>query len=493
MAAETPEERSARLARVMKRTKEAGMQTTEGERIAPLSAHPGQPSAESENPKPAPEPTEKKAAEDAKPLDEQAFSDDLVAAFLTVRGPEEKLAAVARLTWFQTHSQECPDEQIPRPAEIYEWNEQTEGKSGLTTDFVEQYLTQWGEGMHETDPSSQMSRFTDFQFFYTLAPLVKDWQARVLPVEPFRPVRRGKLANWRKADVEQGRLLLDVPTPMIVADNTPQLMLDLPELQTPSGKPWLMEWFDRLGLQSLRQGRGMAWEFHLAIGAMAHLSVAQRDGQWHVLRLSTAEVIDWLHPNGWNQKARDWKRFPEALNRLNAQLGDVYIPGLGKVDMLRATVRPQKPTEPLVEFVLRIPKVAAHGARFDWLKLCQYRKDSAALYRAYLTACDFMHQSAHQGQPITEMIGKPLLDKDGKIRRGKGGKVLRSETELVANPSTRYVKGLTVGQLTEMIGMDPTNRRHRGQAVSAFNRLDSDGVIDLVKDGKVRRIYGRST
>ena len=41
----------------------------------------------------------------------------------------------------------------------------------------------------------------------------------------------------------------------------------------------------------MRQGRGAPWELHLWIGAILHLPIAQRDSNWHVLRLPTAEVI----------------------------------------------------------------------------------------------------------------------------------------------------------------------------------------------------------
>ena len=325
---------------------------------------------------------------------------------------------------------------------------------------------------------------------YPLVPLVEAWQAQPKEVDPYWPARRARLSDFDKVDAEGGKLLLDAPLPTQVVNNSPQLTLDLPELDTPTGKPWLVEWFDRLGLESLRQGRGMAWPFHIGIGAIAHLPVAHRDGQWHVLRLDTAEVIRWLHPNGWRSKSRDWANFPAALDELNRILGDVYIPGLGAVDMLRATIRPTTPTEPLVEFVIRIPKVAANGARIDWPTLCRYRQGSAALYRAYLTACELMHQSAHNGQPITRQIPAPILDKDGKPMRGRGGKVKRSAVELVANPASRYVKGHTTGELADLIGMTGNNREHRKQTIKAFRQLDKDGVIDLAQAGKLWRIYG---
>ena len=201
-------------------------------------------------------------------------------------------------------------------------------------------------------------------------------------------------------------------------------------------------------------------------------------------------MTNWLHPKGWPNRARDWEQLPAALFRMNTELGFVAIEGLGYVQIIGATTIPKTPNDPYVEFIVRIPRSAAHGARIDWPTLCRYGQDSAPLYRAYLSAVEFMHQSAHLGQPITQLIGKPLLGTDGKPLRGKGGRVRRSTTEQIVNPSTRYVRGLTEGELTEMIGLNPGKRYYRQRARQAFKQLDNDGVIDLEQDGKVWRIFG---
>ena len=166
----------------------------------------------------------------------------------------------------------------------------------------------------------------------------------------------------------------------------------------------------------------------LFVGALLHLPIAQRDGQWHTLSLPVEEVIRWLHPDGWHNQGRDWQRLPDALFRMNRELGFVEIEGLGYVQVVGATIVPKKQTDPVVEFTARIPKTAAYGARLDWQRLCQYGQVSAVLYRAYLAAVDFMHLSAEQGKAIEQAV------------KGEDGK-------LQPNPSARYVRGLTKGEL----------------------------------------------
>ena len=68
---------------------------------------------------------------------------------------------------------------------------------------------------------------------------------------------------------------------------------------------------------------------------------------------------------------------------------------------------------------------AAAGARVDWPRLCQYGKESAALYRAYLSVCSVLDNSAHNGRPITRQIAAPITGSDGKPKRRKGGVIVR--------------------------------------------------------------------
>ena len=299
--------------------------------------------------------------------------------------------------------------------------------------------------------------------------LIRDWWSAPKPVEPYRPNPRAVLANW-DATADKDRFLLSARQPVPVPEGG-QLVLDLPEL-TPKGcASWLLDLFDRAGGQSMRQGRGAPWDLHVWLGAILHLGIAQRDGQWHCLNLPTEEVVKWLHPDGWPNRARDWRRFPEALHRMNRELGFVYLEGVGSVQVVGATRIPEKPDEPIVELIVRIPKTAAHGPRVNWRKLCQYRQQSAVVYRAYLAAVDFMHESAEQGKPIEQAV----RDEDGSLR---------------PNPSTRYVRGLTKGELTEMIGLDTHIRVNPKRAISAFERLADDGIIDLVREGSLWRIFG---
>lgn len=304
------------------------------------------------------------------------------------------------------------------------------------------------------------------------AALIRTWWSKPKLVEPYRPRPRAVLANWNAAG-DKDRVLLQARQPMPVPEGG-QLLLDLPELTPKGSASWLLDLFDRAGGQSMRQGRGAPWDMRLFVGALLHLPIAKRDGQWHTLSLPVEEVIRWLHPDGWHNQGRDWQRLPDALFRMNRELGFVEIEGLGYVQVGGATIVPKKQTDPVVEFTTRIPKTAAYGARLDWQRLCQYGQVSAVLYRAYLAAVDFMHLSAEQGKAIEQAV------------KGEDGK-------LQPNPSTRYVRGLTKGELTEMIGLDLSKRNNPNRAVEAFERLAEDGVIDLEHDGSLFRIFGRSS
>ena len=305
------------------------------------------------------------------------------------------------------------------------------------------------------------------------AALIRAWWSKPKPVEPYRPNPRAVLANFKATDQERDRFLLQARQPVPVPEGG-QLLLDLPELTPRSSASWLLDLFDRAGGQSMRQGRGAPWDMRLFVGAMLHLPITQRDGQWHRLNLPVEEVVRWLHPDGWINRTRDWQRLPDALFRMNRELGFVEIEGLGYVQIVGATIIPKEPSDPVVEFTVRIPKTAAYGARLDWQRLCRYGQVSAALYRAYLSAADFMHLSAEQGKAIEQAV----KDKDGKLQ---------------PNPSARYVRGLTKGELTEMIGLDTSKRNNPSRAVEAFERLAEDGVIELVCDGSLFRIFGRSS
>ena len=214
----------------------------------------------------------------------------------------------------------------------------------------------------------------------------------------------------------------------------PQLMLELPGLNMDAEwLSWLLWLYDNSGVdRATAQGRGAPWEQHLWIGAYLHLGIAERDGEWRTLRFATAEVIKWLHPNGWGNVRRDWHRFPQALHRMHERLSHVPVPGLGSVAMIIPSVIPEKPDDPLVEFTLRCPSKAARGDRIDWNRLCYYRQQSAPLYRAYLAATALLGRSAIGGQAIPAQIETPILGADGQP-------VNATAMVTIDNPEAAYV------------------------------------------------------
>jgi len=228
----------------------------------------------------------------------------------------------------------------------------------------------------------------------------------------------------------------------------------------------------------------------LFIAAILHLPIQERDGRWRALRPTTTDVIAWLHPNGWKNRRRDWHRFPAALEFMRKNLGYITVPGIGHVAVLIPTVIPQRPTDPFVEFTIRIPPAASGGIRIDWPTLCQYGTKSAALYRAYLSVMAFLDRSAHHGHPITRLIGAPLTDEDGKLQRRNGGLLIRSESDLINNPSARFVPHLSIHQATAMIGYDPNSKQRRHDTRLALRELHDHGVIELLEDRIGLRLFG---
>lgn len=322
---------------------------------------------------------------------------------------------------------------------------------------------------------------------HPVAPIVAAWQKRVVAVPPFHPNPEVRLLNFRvekKINQEEGKRLLSMPIPQPLnelQDGT-QLNFDLPNLPNRQGN-WLLKLYDRLGGPSMKEGRGAPYELHLFMGAMLHLPIEQRTNDFRRLVFKTEEVIRWLHPKGWSQRARDWANFPKALYRLGRELGWVHIPGVGNVLMIGATVIPQTPEDAKVEFMVRIPKAIAQGGEIDWPRLCQYRRESVVLYRAYLCAADHIYQSARKGQGITRQIGQEILDEFGVPLRKSGGSKKRDWSRLKDNDAAQFVKKMTNGQLTELIGLDPDNKAHRIKTIEAFRQLDKDGVIDLFHEG----------
>ena len=302
-------------------------------------------------------------------------------------------------------------------------------------------------------------------------------EAHPIAVEPFRPTRRASLPRLDEITTEDAASMPTWPS----AGGDEQLLLPSfsPEVRQ---VPFLLWAFDRAGGESMRQGRGAPWELRLWIEALLGLPIANRNGQWHTLQYPLREVIAMLHPNGWANQRRDWQRLPEALQRMRSHLSDLPVEGVGSVALVFPSVIPNHPTDPGVEFTVRIPATAARGARVDIKRLRDYGVQSAVLYRAYLTVATLLDVTARRGQPITRQIGRPELDADGKRMRRPGGSVVRSQ-ELMPHPMARLQKVFTDRAAASLIGFDPGSSDHRRKTRAALGRLHDDNVIELQPSG----------
>ena len=316
--------------------------------------------------------------------------------------------------------------------------------------------------------------------------LLQAWQGRSRATEPYLPAAQGSLPRLNLLRDKHAELP-DFPT-LKGPPRQPYLPGFEPKIeQCPS---WLLWLFDVAGGDSMSQGRGAPWEMRLFVGALLHLAVGDRDGQWRTILLPTEVVIGWLHPGTWHNRRRDWDKFPAALDTMRERLGYMPIPGIGSVALVFPSVIPQEPTDPYVEFTVRIPAAAASGARIDWGRLRRYGKDSAAQYRAYLAITAHLDRSAHKGHPITREIGAPILRPDGTPKRRKGGQLIRSTEELIANPAAQYVPLLTDADLARLVGLDHKDRDQRRKSRRALEHLRRDRVIDLRREDGGWRIYG---
>ena len=358
---------------------------------------------------------------------------------------------------------------------------------------------------------------------HPLAPLVDAWQQRPTAATPFVPVNRASLPRLARMGTDEARL------PGFPEHDAPetdgQLLFDLPGIGAAvrGCTSWLLWLFDAAGGQSLSSGRGAPWDLRMFVYALLHLDVHDRDGEWHTLRFAASpdhskaiyeetgrripNVEDWLFPNGWANKRRDWENLPTALDRMLKRLSYVPVDGIGSVATLIPSVIPRARSHPIVEFTARVPAVAAEGDRLNWPRLVEYGADSARLFRAYLAVVAWLGRSARSGHPITRMLPAPVLGKDGrpkrarvlgpdgKPKRDKAGKIqtriIRSATERIDNPAVRYVgPPLSEHDLTRMIGFDPTEKNHRRYTRAAFKRMESDGVIEIDRSGDGVVIYG---
>ena len=352
----------------------------------------------------------------------------------------------------------------------------------------------WME-VRETDPKAQ----------HPLATLIRAWLKKPKNVMPFVPTKRASLPHLdRGTELSEAAQLPGFPDSQAV----PGEQFNLPGVESVvNGCPsWMLTMFDRAGGESLSEGRGAPWPMRLFIGAILHLAVSHRNWHWRILRFphlrihetdeqghplcGIPSVESWLHPAGWSNYRRDWHKLPEALDAIRTQLSYIYRPGIGDVAMFFPSVIPRWKNDPMIEFSLRIPTAAAHGARIDWPRLCQYGTQSATLYRAYLSVSAFLDHSARKGNPITARIAAPILDGEGNRKRRKGGAIVRSTHDTEPNPAAQFVQSLTDADLAGMIGFNPGEKKHRYWTRRAFEILDSDGVIDLQREGRSWRIFG---
>ena len=319
--------------------------------------------------------------------------------------------------------------------------------------------------------------------------LIDLWQVTPKKIQPFTPVTKASLPRINRIDHEGTR---ELPTfdalPNPKSDDGQLELLPLGGLGE-SAVSWLLRLYNEVGGSIMRKGKGAPYQLRLFIAALLHLHVGYRDGHIWRVDVRTNRVIEWLHPNGWSNKRRDWRRLPEALMAIRSRLNAVSIKGVGSVQLMTVAVIPEQPTDPWVRFALMVPMQAAKGVRIDWPRLCEYGTMNAPLYCAYLSASVAMDESARKGTLLTKDIHAPILDARGNPKR-RGGKIIRSANELVPNPSARFVHGYSKDDLTRMAGMDPKDHNHRFRAMDAFNRLHDDGVIDLQRDGSDWRIFG---
>ena len=295
-----------------------------------------------------------------------------------------------------------------------------------------------------------------------------------LPVEPYRPINRASLPAFQRVTEPQRQL------PAIQASPTePQLLLPgFAPLTNHGSASWLLALYDQAGGQSMRQGRGAPWDLRLFVAALLHVPIEHRTGAAVQLPFRLPEIASWLHPDGWANRRRDWGKLPAALDRL----GSLRVPlpfthphsgktWTGRLAMVHAALAVDEwNPEAAVLFTVTIPAQAAHGARIEWPRLLKYGKESAVLYRAYLSVCTLLDKSARNGHPITQQI---------KPKRHKGGVIVRDPDALIVNPLARFVPKLTDADATHFFGFDRSNRNHRRMARCSMERLADDGVIAI--------------
>ena len=461
------------------------------------------------NKEPKPAPTPDRPAGDKPPPTPAEVETDLKAA----TDATAILQHLSRLCWlYRLPGAECPEDQIMAIEDLIAWLPKIPSAavdalwSTIMATHTGNNQARAGEPVStpQDDPDVERAPLPgvielmhrqkgDVTIVHLLFSVVTAWQERVTDRKPFSPRQLGSLPRLSVMDKDPVFLRSGFPVESD-APTASYRQLSLPgftDAAVVTGcTSWLLWLFDQAG-GSISQGSGAPWDMRLWVYAILHLGVGDRDGLWHTLRFSTEEVIRWLHPNGWTNKRRDWENLPTALSTMRDSLSYVPIPGIGKVAMLFPSVIPLVPSDPLVEFTIRVPLAAAHGDRLYWPVLTAYGAESTRLFRAYLAVTAWLGRSASKGHPITRQIAAPVLGRSGKPRHDKKGNVVRSRTKYIPNAAARYVeRDLTEHDLARMIGLDATERQRRHDARSAFERMDDDGMIDLQRSGSRFAIFG---
>ena len=346
---------------------------------------------------------------------------------------------------------------------------------------------------------------------HPLAPLVTAWQeGRAIPATPFRPRKRASLPRFDRSTIDEARLLAG-------HESAPPGQLELLHTDdvVDSCPAWLLGMFRRA--VSVRTGRalgstrsGMPWSFSITIGGVAHFDVRDRlvwAPNGRDLHFEIDEIINWLHPDGWDNRRRDWGRLDAAFEETpsyRVTVGDTrysVVTAFG----LPAVYAPSAN----VTLNVRVPPSAARGARFDWNRYHVTYAKRATLQRALLATAGLLDRTAHNGNPLTRLVREPVLDADGKPKRermigsdgkpkrdGEGGRYRTRPVftgELVPNPLLGSIQPaiLPDKHLALFLGMANTGK-NRHDAKAALNDLERDGVIDLERVPNGYRVFGPS-
>ena len=332
---------------------------------------------------------------------------------------------------------------------------------------------------------------------HPLAPLVAGWQARPREVEPAKLTRRASLPRLHRAPAAEVMFLPGFEASLAPRPSDPfEPVLPGFEPFAAGGVPsWLLALFDSTGEVSMHPGRGAPWALRLFVYSCLYVKTKERDGRSVILPWTLADVEGMLWPNGgWDRanRRRDWRQFRTVMKRLSALRPSIVGPD-GLEYLVEVVSVPVVPREwsPTAKMPVRvaIPASAAAGARIaDWPLLLQHGAQSAPLFRAHLAAVAILDYAARRGHGITQTIEAVVTREDGRPVRRKGGHLVRDPARVIPNPAARFVGRLTDDDLRRAIGLTAQTRTNRARARRAFERLASDGMIDLQResDGTVR-------